>query len=428
MHVEEQEFPCLPRAASLLSPEKQRFAPLDGLRGVAIAAVFCFHYRIEPQSPAEWGWTGVDLFFAFSGFLITGILFDSLGEQHYFRNFYIRRALRIFPLYWGLWCVLLAFMLATSQFEPALLAWPTYLGNYLGAYALKTGAKPEHFNMLPAMVHIAQEKLRLRVGPYWSLCVEEQYYLTWPLVIWLLRQRNRLLGFCLAAMAIVLAARVALYFWLPAAWLYHDEMYFWTLTRADSLLAGSALALWVRGPGGLNRLSSGPVAAGTVMAMASLALATWRWGVFHGIAFAGWMQTWGLTGVGLAACGVLALTLRAPWLGRALSWKPLQQLGRVSYGFYVFHLLFWDCDRIVIDATRPLIPGWLIHAAVFAWVWLLSWASFRWYESRFLRLKERWGGRGEERKTIGPEAQRPQREEDKSAIAAFCQSQGRAED
>jgi len=70
----------------------------------------------------------------------------------------------------------------------------------------------------------------------------------------------------------------------------------------------------------------------------------------------------------------------------------------VSYGFYVFHLLFWDCDRVVIDATAPLVPAWLIHLAVFAWVWFLSWVSFRWFETPFLRLKERWGGRGEERK------------------------------
>jgi peptidoglycan/LPS O-acetylase OafA/YrhL len=84
-----------------------------------------------------------------------------------------------------------------------------------------------------------------------------------------------------------------------------------------------------------------------------------------------------------------------------LTLSPLQHLGRVSYGFYVFHLLFWDCDRIVIDATTPRISAWLIHAAVFAWVWLLSWITFRWYESPFLRLKERWSGRGEERNAIG---------------------------
>jgi peptidoglycan/LPS O-acetylase OafA/YrhL len=116
LHVAEREHIRMPsnQQRALLSTDKQRFAPLDGLRGLAIAAVFSFHYRIEPDSPAEWGWTGVDLFFALSGFLITGILFDSLGERHYFRNFYVRRALRIFPLYWGLWCILLAFMFANA--------------------------------------------------------------------------------------------------------------------------------------------------------------------------------------------------------------------------------------------------------------------------------------------------------------------------
>jgi peptidoglycan/LPS O-acetylase OafA/YrhL len=65
----------------LLSGVKRRFAPLDGLRGLAIAAVFCSHYGIEPLPPGEWGWVGVDLFFALSGFPITGILFDSLGGR-----------------------------------------------------------------------------------------------------------------------------------------------------------------------------------------------------------------------------------------------------------------------------------------------------------------------------------------------------------
>jgi peptidoglycan/LPS O-acetylase OafA/YrhL len=387
-----------------LSPDKQRFAPLDGLRGVAITAVFCFHYRVEPHSPAEWGWTGVDLFFVLSGFLITGILFDSLGDQHYFRNFYIRRALRIFPLYWGLWLVLLAFMLAQSRFEPAFLAWPAYIGNYLEAHALRSGLKPEHFNLLPAMVHIAQEKLRLRVGPYWSLCVEEQYYLTWPLVIWTVRRRERLLTVCLAGMAAVLALRIGLYFRLPSQWLHHDVMYFWTFTRADSLLAGSALALWVRSPGKLDRLRTSTVAIATAAAVAVLAIAEWRWGLFHEIAFDAWMQIWGLTVVAMAACGILALTLRSAWLARILTWKPLLQLGRISYGFYVFHLLFWDCDRIVIDATKPRVPAWLIHAAIFAWVWLLSWASFRWFETPFLRLKDRWAGSTENRKAVPRDA------------------------
>lgn len=403
-----------------MAPENQRYAPLDGLRGLAIAAVFWFHYRIEPHSPGEWGWTGVDLFFALSGFLITGILFDSLGERHYFRNFYIRRALRIFPLYWGLWCVFVALMLVQHRFQPAFLGWPIYLGNYLDVYGLKAGFAHEHFDVLPAVVHVAQERLYLRLGPYWSLCVEEQYYLVWPLVMWLVARfvarnaaqpqphpamhialrRQRLLALCLAGLAGLLALRIALHFLMPAQWVRDNEFYFWTFTRADSLLVGAALALWIRGPGGVARLRISTVAAATLLAVASLALADWRWGLFLGSTFAPWMQTWGLTAVGVAAGGMVALSLRAHWLARALTFTPLQHLGRVSYGFYVFHLLFFDCDRIVIDATKPSVPPALIHAAVFAWVWFLSWVSFRWYETPFLRLKQRWGGRGEGRKAV----------------------------
>lgn len=410
-----------------MAPENQRYAPLDGLRGLAIAAVFWFHYRIHPHSPGEWGWVGVDLFFALSGFLITGILFDSLGEQHYFRNFYIRRALRIFPLYWGLWCVFVVLMLAQQRFPPAFLAWPFYLGNYLDTYAIKAGLAHEHFDVLPAVVRVAQEKLYLRLGPYWSLCVEEQYYLLWPLVMWLVarfiarpearhganpetctaRRRQRLFWLCLAGLAGLLALRIALHFWLPARWVRDNEIYFWTFTRADSLLAGSALALWIRGPGGVARLRISTIATATLLAVAALGLADWRWGLFLGSTFAPWMQTWGLTAVGVAAGGMVALSLRAQWLAQALAFRPLQHLGRVSYGFYVFHLLFFDCDRIVIDATKPSVPPVLIHAAVFAWVWFLSWVSFRWYETPFLRLKRRWGGRGEERKAIAAVNENP---------------------
>ena len=138
-----------------------------------------------------------------------------------------------------------------------------------------------------------------------------------------------------------------------------------------------------------NRVGSGRLGA-----------AGWRWGLFNGNTFAGWMQIWGLSLVWLTACGVLALSLRPGWLARGLAFKPLAHLGRVSYGFYVFHLLFYDCDRIVIDAIKPRVPAWPVHVAIFAWVWLLSWASFRWYETPFLRLKSRWGGGSENRKAV----------------------------
>lgn len=381
-------------APILVSGERPRFAPLDGLRGLAITAVFCFHYRIEPHSPGEWGWVGVDLFFVLSGFLITGILFESLGEENFFKNFYMRRALRIFPLYWGLWFVLIVFMLLQGKLEAGFLAWPAYAGNYLGSYALWAGWNHEHFNRLRATVHVARETLRVQVGPYWSLCVEEQYYLTWPLMVWMVRGQERLLKVCLGLIAGILVLRIALHFWLPTAWVQYNEVYFWTPTRADSLLAGSALALYVRGAGGLARIRTKTVAAGTLFALGALAVAQRSWGLFTGVSFSGWMQIWGLTAVAAASCGVVALSLRVQLLKNLLIWGPLVHLGRVSYGFYVFHLLFWDCDRIVIDATKPRVPAIAIHAAIFGWVWLLSWASFRWFESPFLRLKAQWSGRG----------------------------------
>jgi len=88
---------------------KPFYPALDGLRAIAILMVFAVHYGpfIRDFSLFKWGWVGVDLFFVLSGFLITGILYDTLHEPHFFRSFYIRRTLRIFPLFYGFWVLLL---------------------------------------------------------------------------------------------------------------------------------------------------------------------------------------------------------------------------------------------------------------------------------------------------------------------------------
>src|ERR1700761_9741340 len=119
---------------SLPAPENKRFYPaLDGLRAIAVLMVFYQHYISNTGgAPAfNWGWSGVDLFFVLSGFLITGILYDTRNTLHRFRNFYVRRTLRIFPLYYG---VLLMALLLTPVFHwfwhPAQILWPLYLGNY----------------------------------------------------------------------------------------------------------------------------------------------------------------------------------------------------------------------------------------------------------------------------------------------------------
>src|ERR1700733_88484 len=109
-------------------PENRAFYPaLDGMRALAFLMVFGQHYLHLP-----WGWAGVDLFFVLSGFLITGILFDTRNDPHRVRNFYLRRTLRIFPLYYGVMLyILLLYPLFRWDIDWKWLAWPAYLGNYL---------------------------------------------------------------------------------------------------------------------------------------------------------------------------------------------------------------------------------------------------------------------------------------------------------
>src|SRR5215469_18676569 len=109
-------------------PENRAFYPaLDGLRAIAFLLVFSQHYLTF-----RWGWSGVNVFFVLSGFLITGILFDSRNDEHRVRNFYVRRALRIFPLYYSAILVVVLFNpLFHWQWSSYWLAWPLYLANYL---------------------------------------------------------------------------------------------------------------------------------------------------------------------------------------------------------------------------------------------------------------------------------------------------------
>jgi len=163
---------------------------LDGLRAIAIILVFLHH--MKGQMPVvNWftfylteylhqGWMGVDLFFVLSGFLITGILLDTREASNYFTGFYARRVLRIFPLYYVvLTTVIIAGCLLNSPDVTATLPLPKdrwlyycYMTNWLGLWKAHLG--PGYANYL---------------AHFWSLAVEEQFYLTWPLIVWVIRPR-----------------------------------------------------------------------------------------------------------------------------------------------------------------------------------------------------------------------------------------------
>jgi hypothetical protein len=214
---------------------------LDGVRGAAIAMVMALHFvnnGITPTNLLEraavkvtnYGLWGVDLFFVLSGFLITGILVESKNARGYFRNFFVRRALRIFPLYYGTLLILLALASTASlvALEPELLElrdlspwlWPYLTNVYLG---------PHTDFSIPYVSH------------FWSLAIEEHFYLVWPFAIWFLPHRAAMRA-CVVLGAVALLLRIAFATFAP------DQLYASVLTptRIDSLCAGAWFALAAR--------------------------------------------------------------------------------------------------------------------------------------------------------------------------------------
>jgi peptidoglycan/LPS O-acetylase OafA/YrhL len=198
----------------VVRPKDRAYYPsLDGLRAVSFLAVFCWHYLEVP-----YGWAGVDVFFVLSGFLITGILYDSQDAPHRVRNFYIRRTLRIFPLYYG---VLLAILLLTPWMRWAWswqwIAWPLYLGNFLRFLYPHMNNRFVGAFADAQLLSKARPGLTLYLGHFWTLCVEEQFYLVWPWIVFTVRDRRKLMAICAGCIVAVPVARTIALAHLPAA-------------------------------------------------------------------------------------------------------------------------------------------------------------------------------------------------------------------
>jgi peptidoglycan/LPS O-acetylase OafA/YrhL len=359
---------------------------LDGFRGLAILMVVVFHashvttnssYFMRVASHiGGFGWAGVDVFFVLSGFLITGILFDSVGRPRYFRNFYIRRALRIFPLFYG---VLLLLVLLTPflhlEWHWGHLAYLFYCQNIAMNIDDNLGiVKPGIF-----------------LGHFWSLAVEEQYYLVWPFVIWAMRDSRKIMRLCVAGVVGILAMRFIL---LAIALRYHVNIQNWNYRgfpmHADGLLLGSWLALAIR------RRSVPEVIRSTRwlfwLGVAGLAAGV---AVSRSVDFGtNLMTTVGFTLIAAAAGGLLLRSLVPGTLAMHFFELPfLRFFGKYSYGLYVYHLLF--------HPMMPPMKRWLdahLHAAgsvAYLAIWLggtvgISVLSYHIFESPFLRLKDRF--------------------------------------
>jgi peptidoglycan/LPS O-acetylase OafA/YrhL len=386
-------------------PENRAFYPaLDGLRAVAFLMVFGYHYIALP-----WGWAGVNVFFVLSGFLITGILYDTRNHPNRIRNFYIRRTLRIFPLYYGIFLALvLMYPFARWQWSWGWLVWPVYLGNFMNAARSFVDGSP--FQRLADFQLFAGHTAwyaPLYMGHFWTLCVEEQFYLMWPGIVFWVRDRRKLMWICAAAMPICLIGRILARHWLPVWMLHQDVLSHATLFRVDDLLLGGLVALLLRGPMAKDILRwvrlAAPIAFSALLLY--LACTPARHLRVHPYPYPHWTLSWGFSIISISTGLVILLAIQpGSFLFRVLSLRPLRWMGRISYGAYIFHDIFHavltaavlrlcaflSLHHSPLSHALYVQSGRIVVLLAFIVTFALAWLSFRFYESPFLNLKERW--------------------------------------
>ncbi len=366
---------------NLLRP---RMPELDTIRGIAVLLVLFFHgfgfrYGIQGLSgfPKLFvaatlpGWMGVNLFFVLSGFLITGILLDTKPKPDYFRAFYIRRALRILPLYYAV--LLLLAVLTRTGWVNRHASWA-----YLGLSFFYLSNVTELFGV-PSQYTVL-----------WSLAVEEHFYLLWPAAIRLLsRHRVVIVGAALCVLCPCL--RIFYYIRGYAA----GATYTWLV--ADGLAIGAVLAALARGPWG-TRVRMWRVAS--IFFSASLLMfgAGYPFGIFRASRFLG--MTLRGTALNLFFAGTVALSL----LVGASRWKAvvnrpvLQFFGEISYGVYLIHMLVFDLEDYVVGRFFPRLSAVGGHFGLMVLLFSIAVGLTvaiaclsRWcFEEPFLRMKRRF--------------------------------------
>ena len=341
-----------------------RIPALDGLRGIAILLVLLRHaifgvtsvQGIEAHSRfasfviacGQLSWSGVDLFFVLSGFLIGGILLDARSSPRYFQTFYIRRAYRILPLYFlviGL--SLLPHLLA--QFSAARAAHTTPLPLPWWSYATFT----QNFWMAYLGVFGPSG-----MGITWSLAIEEQFYLSIPLLIRNVRPRN---------LVIVLLMVIACAPWLRV--LLHSSMtypglasYVLMPTRADALCLGVLAALLVRNEVFWNWLQSNRRTLWSVTGVFFLGVAYMTWQGYDALSFA--MTTWGFSWLAAFYTCILLIAVSSSGgpASRILQNPSLMRLGTLAYCSYLVHVAIMNALRHPLKAHFPEFPvaAWLV--------------------------------------------------------------------
>lgn len=324
----------------------KRIPELDALRGIAVLSVVLYH--AYPQTFFA-GWIGVDLFFVLSGFLISSVILEHVSDRGFFATFYFRRALRIWPIYYLTLLAVLALNAASPNGYPTTgLLWHVFFVQNLPHYW--RGVTPPFVATF---------------GPSWSVAVEEQFYLFWPITIWL-AGRRRVVPISCALLAVAVSARAI---GLPNCLLG---------SRLDGLALGSILAVSMPSMRAITAV--GLTGAATLFA----ALIT-HWGdpiprcepiIFLAAA----ALFFGVVGAAIRLTGT-----RAMW---PLRLRPLRWLGTVSYAMYMFHFPILVYTPAVLSRLG-VMSGPVIGLVEMALILGLPAISYRFIEGPILTLKDR---------------------------------------
>ncbi|MFN3607426.1 MAG: acyltransferase family protein [Hyphomonas sp.] len=349
---------------------------LDGIRGLGVILVLFYHYGASAGAfgldnillrLTGIGWSGVDLFFVLSGFLITGILFDSKGKNKYFKNFYARRTLRIFPLYYFAAIVVILID----------MAW---------RHDLMGGANPVWILLYVGNFQMAIEGGGSILDHFWSLAIEEQFYLIWPLVVLTLSRRKLMMVACAMIVCAPIIRTVMVMNEAPAL-----AVYVFTPARMDGLAMGALIALLVRGPRGIAPLVPWAWRLGSAAMAAFLVLVVLRRDFSNADPV---ILTVGISLLTVIYASLLILSLTFRPLSFIMELPVMRWFGKYSYGLYVWHpivniiLLHSPLTERFGEITPA--KGVLLLLIAFAASVLTALASYRFLESPLLRLKSRF--------------------------------------
>ncbi len=354
-------------------PPERRIVELDGVRGCACLLVVIGHYFGEVEHGLRFlclEWIGVDLFFCLSGYLIGGILLDNLRSRSSFATFYARRAFRIVPIYYLTVVLVLLALPWFPRFSTAVYP-PEFFFGYIQNFAMSfTSVETSRWLM-----------------PTWTLCVEEQFYLLLPLLLFVTPSR-RLVQVLLAlivsatlfrlALVATSANNLAMHMLLPAEW--------------DLLFLGVLGACAQRHPGALARLTRNnffvlkSIALGGFILLLALAIddTTLGWRT---------VDVFGNLVLGIGLTGFLMLVINGSPEGKRFRSQTLQFFGRISYGLYLFHQPVAGLMFALIFGNRPDIGKFtqtcvtVVAMGVSIGIAHLSWVHL---ESPLIRLGHQW--------------------------------------